>query len=295
MEHFDEILIESDGIMVARGDLGVEIPIERVCLAQKLMIRKCNAAGKIVVTATQMLESMCENPSPTRADASDVANAVFDGTDCVMLSGETAKGKYPTKAVRMMADICREADRSINYTATFRSIHERSLGAQDSFSVVEGIAAAAVKIVLNPPPPSVSRILAKYNHSTTALFSQFCRVFSESELQNYGNFLPISGVEFQAASDGKTFATRIAKESVSTPQGNSVRLTFAEERDNKIKRCQHQTLPAERVIGARALECAFDCFRSINTIWMIKKKKKKKKKKKINLLKKKKKKKKKKK
>eukprot|EP01083_Nonionella_stella_P209957 760573_1 len=94
---------------------------------------------------------------------------------------------------------------------------------------------------------------------------------------------------------GKTFATRIAKESVSTPQGNSVRLTFAEERDNKIKRCQHQTLPAERVIGARALECAFDCFRSINTIWMIKKKKKKKKKKKINLLKKKKKKKKKKK
>eukprot|EP01083_Nonionella_stella_P304695 1059942_1 len=178
IENFDEILIESDGIMVARGDLGVEIPIERVCLAQKLMIRKCNAAGKIVVTATQMLESMCENPSPTRAEASDVANAVFDGTDCVMLSGETAKGKYPTKAVRMMADICREAERSINYTATFRSIHERSLGAQDGFSVVEGIAAAAVKasfdlkaalVIVLSASGTTGRLVSKYRPSAPIL------------------------------------------------------------------------------------------------------------------------------
>ena len=120
VDNLEEILSVSDGIMVARGDMGVEIPMEEVPVLQKRMIKMAEAQGKHVITATQMLESMIKNPRPTRAEATDIANAIYDGTTAIMLSGESAAGMYPVEAVKTMARIAERAEQDIDYKGRMR-------------------------------------------------------------------------------------------------------------------------------------------------------------------------------
>lgn len=168
VNNFDEILKETDGVMVARGDLGIEIPASQVFIVQKQLIAKCNLAGKPVICATQMLESMTYNPRPTRAEVSDVGNAILDGADCVMLSGETAKGNYPLQAVNMMHETALVAEKAIAYQPLFNEL--RSLAPRPT-ETGETIAISAVSasfeqqakaIIVLSISGSTARLLSKY-------------------------------------------------------------------------------------------------------------------------------------
>lgn len=171
MENYPEILQATDGVMVARGDLGMEIPPSKVFLAQKYMIREANLAGKPVITATQMLESMISNPRPTRAECSDVANAVLDGSDCVMLSGETANGPYFDKAVSVMARTCCEAENSRNYNAMYQALLSSVHDAYGSLSAGQSLASSAVKTAIDVNAKAI--VVFSESGQTARYVSQF--------------------------------------------------------------------------------------------------------------------------
>ena len=169
VENLDEILQVSDGLMVARGDLGVEVPTEEMPIIQKDMIRKCNELGKPVITATQMLDSMIRNPRPTRAEVTDVANAIYDGTDAIMLSGETAAGKYPVEAVKVMASIAKRIEETLNYEEILKERNLKGSTVTDAISYATCTTAVelnASAIVSSTSSGYTARMVSKFRPKT---------------------------------------------------------------------------------------------------------------------------------
>ena len=187
VKNIDEILEVADGLMVARGDLGVEIPAEEVPVLQKMMIEKCNNLGKPVITATQMLESMIQNPRPTRAEASDVANAILDGTDAIMLSGETANGSYPVEAVATMTRIAEVTEKAAIYDSYSRAREDEEMTTTSavclaSVRVAQNLGAAAILTCTESGHTALSvarhrpdcKIIAVTPHEETIRRMQLC-------------------------------------------------------------------------------------------------------------------------
>lgn len=172
IENLEEILEASDGVMVARGDMGVEIPMEEVPVLQKKMIKMANAQGKHVITATQMLESMINHPRPTRAEATDIANAIYDGTTAIMLSGESAAGKYPVEAVKTMARIAESAEKDIDYRSRMRRNDE-----DDKSEITNAIAYATCSAAMDLNAAAIITVtMSGYTAEAISRFKPSCPI-----------------------------------------------------------------------------------------------------------------------
>ena len=224
INNFDEILKVSDGLMIARGDMGVEIPAENVPLVQKSLIKKCNLAGKPVITATQMLDSMQENPRPTRAEASDVANAVFDGTDATMLSGESANGKYPVEAVRTMATIDKNAQTLLN---EYGRLNSDNLPRTNKTEVVASAVKDATKsmdiklVVTITESGNTARLISKYRPDADILALTFDEKVQKSLMINWG-VIPILTEKPASTDDMFEIAEKAALKSGLVESGDNI-------------------------------------------------------------------------
>lgn len=227
VDNIDEILKVSDGLMVARGDLGVEIPTEEVPIAQKSLIQKCNALGKPVITATQMLDSMQSNPRPTRAEASDVANAIFDGTDAIMLSGETAAGDYPVEAVQTMARIAIRTEEAIVNQDSF------TLKAYDQGDMTEAIGQSVGHtarnlnidtIVAATESGHTAQMISKYRPKSTIVAVTFSERTMRGLALSWGVY-PTVSEKPESTDDMFNLATGIAQEKGYAKEGDLIIIT----------------------------------------------------------------------
>ncbi len=226
--NIDEILKVADGIMVARGDLGVEIPTEEVPIVQKLLIEKCNAAGKPVITATQMLESMLANPRPTRAEASDIANAIFDGSDAIMLSGETAAGAYPVEALETMARIAARTEAALDYSdillAKGLTVQRTTTGAISHATVQVAHELGAGAIITISESGFTARMVARYRPQA-AIVAVTPRAKTLRRCQLYWGVHPVLGSGTQNTDEMVANAIALALSAGFVKEGDLVVIT----------------------------------------------------------------------
>lgn len=228
VHNIDEILKVVDGIMVARGDLGVEIPTEEVPIVQKMLIDKCNKAGKPVITATQMLESMMTNPRPTRAEASDIANAIMDGTDAIMLSGETASGQYPLEAVEMMAKIAIRTEESLSYSSLLLSqgisLQRSSTDAISHATVQVAHELNAAAIVTSTERGYTPRMVSKYRPQAP-IVAITPHLKTIRRMQMLWGVQPVHGVQSQNSDDMVANSVDSALKSGAIKEGDLIVIT----------------------------------------------------------------------
>jgi pyruvate kinase len=228
LENIDEIIRAADGIMVARGDLGVEIPAEELPYVQKFMIQKCNENYKTVITATQMLDSMIRNPRPTRAEVTDVANAVYDGTDAVMLSGETAAGKYPVEALQMMVHIVEQTEAHLEYDSILKKTKPhrmRSTSSALGFAAVATANNLGAKCILTPTVSgTTAKIVSKFKPKMELIgVSPDARTLRR--MQIYWGVRPLKSVPAGTTEDICNGAIEIAEAKAYVEPGDIVVLT----------------------------------------------------------------------